>query len=517
MPIIYKFNITEPKTHLIQVKMQIPLSKDLSKIRAYLPSKNSDIIRFSATQEKGRILPHHIDDSSEFTIDLEKGQTSLHIEYSVLGNIIRPGYSWVMTDFSHLNHEQVFMAIEGMENQECEVFFEFYQGWSKLNCGLEDISNKRDVFHYKAQNFAEVIRSTTEIGCYESDGLMLQKTPHHLLFQGPFMEMESNLKQKAQEIFSLLSSYCESFSYPKVKIFSFLNETFQGSYVYQETVMLFQKSLSFRQVEGVNIWAKILSKAAVDLILKNQMGEQSKSWWSLGLRDYLGNKLAFQLGFITEEKYLNKIQMVIESYQSNSGKKFQSLEEASQSPGKDRNYYLDVKAKAQLYCLLADILLYENNSNLFEVLNKNNPEEFLKKKLPQKDFEAFELLYSTCEEINLNTYLSKVGLELLSNDVKKLNTGLKLKVQENRVYINHVELDSEAFKAGLCVGDEILAIDGIRLLAKDLKYFENLGSCQRLLISRFGNISQIDFYVKSSIAGSKLFYKQKGDFIQAKA
>ncbi|MDH5581224.1 MAG: PDZ domain-containing protein, partial [Bdellovibrionales bacterium] len=117
----------------------------------------------------------------------------------------------------------------------------------------------------------------------------------------------------------------------------------------------------------------------------------------------------------------------------------------------------------------------------------------------------------------LNTYLGRVGMELGVSEKNNLNTGLSFKVQDNRVFIDKVLLDSDAYKAGLYVGDEILAIDGIRFLPSDLKTFENLKSCERLLISRFGNISQVELHVKNSKKSTQLYLREKGEFIQANA
>ena len=517
MPIIYKLNITDPKTHLVQVKMEIPLPKDKSKIKAYFSSNRINVVRFSACQEKGRILSHKIGKELDYHIELEKEQKVLQIEYTILANTIKPFCAWVITEFAHLPHEQVFLAIEGMENIECEVFFNFYQGWSKLNCGLNDISKKRDVFHYRANNIDEVFRATTEIGCYESDGFALDNIEHHLLYQGSFMDTEAILKLKAKEVFQFLYCFCPKLAFSKLKIFSLLNDNYHGSYVYPESVVIFQKSLSFRQENGSNIWATDLGKSAIEIILRHQFGLDNKNWWSLGLREYLGIKLALKLGLISEKKYLQKIQKIIEKYQSNPGKKFQSLEEAIYLNGEDQNYYLDLKSKATLYCFLADILLFQNGADLFEILGESSPKNFLKKRLPKKTFDDFELLYSTCEEINLNTYLGRVGMELGVSEKNNLNTGLSFKVQDNRVFIDKVLLDSDAYKAGLYVGDEILAIDGIRFLPSDLKTFENLKSCERLLISRFGNISQVELHVKNSKKLTQLYLREKGEFIQANA
>ncbi len=518
MVMTYKVLITDPHTHLIQVKCDISLKKKERELIVYFKQKgkNTELIRFVPSLKNGEMLNFIKTSENQFKIDLPKNCETIKIDYVLFGGSIEPKNLFVLTEFSHLPHDQVFLCVEGMEEEKREVTFDFYQGWSKLNTLLKDISKKRNQFHYTASSQKELFRSSSELGCYESDGFMIQKVPHHLLFQGSFAGKISELKESAIQLLECLGEYTGKLPYQNFKIFTLLNDQIQGHSSYSDGVMIYQKSLRLKTKEGANLWTRILSRGMIESCLLNIFDEEDLGWWRVGLTRYLSDKLVLKHGAITKQQYLKTLEKIMERYLDNPGKKFQTLEDAYQKPGKDLNYHLDIKSKSYLYCLFADLLLHEKGSDLLYVLEGKHPETLLKDQCSKKDFNSFELLYSTSEEVNLNTYLERGGLSYQREKISKLYIGVHLDVIKDRVYIKRIDLDSPAYKAGLCPQDEILAFDGIRVLGKDLKAMSNLESIERLLISRMGNISQIEVQSarKNQGRGKLSYSKEKGAFIQ---
>jgi predicted metalloprotease with PDZ domain len=82
----------------------------------------------------------------------------------------------------------------------------------------------------------------------------------------------------------------------------------------------------------------------------------------------------------------------------------------------------------------------------------------------------FHRYLHTTEELPFDTYLEPFGLRLRPDDVSHAPpfTGMQVRSEQGREVVKFVEYDSPAQRAGLDAGDELLALDGLRVTADQL-------------------------------------------------
>ncbi|MDP5338137.1 MAG: PDZ domain-containing protein, partial [Nodularia sp. (in: cyanobacteria)] len=75
---------------------------------------------------------------------------------------------------------------------------------------------------------------------------------------------------------------------------------------------------------------------------------------------------------------------------------------------------------------------------------------------------------NSTDELPFNHYLEPFGLHLVAEREEEPYLGVKVKTEHGREVIKFVEVGSPAQQAGIDAGDELLAIEGIRLTAHQL-------------------------------------------------
>jgi len=74
------------------------------------------------------------------------------------------------------------------------------------------------------------------------------------------------------------------------------------------------------------------------------------------------------------------------------------------------------------------------------------------------------MMTSTTEDIDLETLCNKAGLKFEWDKSETPWMGMEVDFSGDRVVVKSVILDGPAYKAGLNSGDEIIAINGMRML-----------------------------------------------------
>jgi predicted metalloprotease with PDZ domain len=119
--------------------------------------------------------------------------------------------------------------------------------------------------------------------------------------------------------------------------------------------------------------------------------------------------------------------------------------------------------------------------------------------------ENFEEMTSTTKEIDFETICKKVGLKVEWDHSVLPYLGFDPEFAGDRVLAKVVTLDGPAYKGGLNAGDEILAINGMRVLKErfnDFQKYLKVNETYRFTISRLNHIEVVDINV--SVMPNKL-------------
>jgi predicted metalloprotease with PDZ domain len=226
----------------------------------------------------------------------------------------------------------------------------------------------------------------------------------------------------------------------------------------------------------------------------------------------------YQCGLITLQEYLEMQKKNLNRYFKTKGRRFHSLEDSSfnawiklyrpdeNSGNSTVSYYL--KGGIAFWCL--NVLVVRSGSNMQALLKllweryKQDPAVGVTKEevyamveqlSSSQVREEFEMMIETTQELDLEAYFAKAGLKI--NFEREAGSYLGF-VAENRsgaLFIKSVELDGPAYKSGLNAGDEILAINSLRVKHGDLEQLkQNLLSDvpYSFTITRLGQLQEIE-------------------------
>ncbi|MFQ5772119.1 MAG: M61 family metallopeptidase, partial [bacterium] len=211
-------------------------------------------------------------------------------------------------------------------------------------------------------------------------------------------------------------------------------------------------------------------------------------WLYEGVTSYYGGLTLVRTHQVKKAKYLKNWANTIKRFQNTYGRKVTSVDMVSwdswtKSMGNaPPNSYFSFYTKGNILGLLLDLEIRHRTKNkkslndvmqyLYENYARKNlgvPEYGLQKaveKVADSSFQTFfaDYVHSTVE-IDYNRYLQYAGLELLTKQDEKapeVYLGISTSGDDGETKIRNVIPESPAFKAGLDIGDILLAIDGKR-------------------------------------------------------
>lgn len=553
MKLRYLVEITDPHTHMVKVKLNAcPENGEFEKndgqqVDFFLPSwspgsylmreyaRNIRTVRaFSST---GEFLNISQSSKNIWRVDLESSETKkavseIQLEYEVYCHELTVRTSHV--DYSHafLHGPSYLMGVLNHPMENPEIEFKFPGLWSKLHTGLEDISEERSRFIYKAKNYDVLIDAPVEIGCHESDGFMHSGKEHHVIFYGDQYPHSNDLKKDIKTITETVSSHFEGeLPYDKyIYMTHFCKDLYGGLEHLNSTALQFDgRKLGCRR-DYLN-WLSLVAHEYfhtwnVKRIRPKELGPfdyvnenyTRMHWLTEGLTSFMDDLFVYRAGLSTLEEYLSIIKDFFNRYYSIPGKKFHSLEDSSFNawiklyrPDENTNnssisYYLkgglvfstlhfDLKKKGKSVNDLLKLLWTRYQENPEVGVSSDEVMEMIESIGGKEVRELFELRVSTTEDIDFESYYKEIGCEFIWDETPIPYTGATWNFEGDRVLVASVALDSPAYKAGLNAGDEIIAVDRIRFLKGDTENPErifNPGQKYEFVISRLGKLFNLD-------------------------
>ncbi|MBC7540933.1 MAG: PDZ domain-containing protein [Bacteriovorax sp.] len=558
MKLSYKLIIETPSTHQVRVIIEGKKESLEKTLDFFLPrwspgsymmrEYSRNISRMEASTKNGERLDVEQIDTSVFKIDWNKSELKKEDDFFTLSYWVYCHELTVRT--SHVDDSHAFLHLPtllmGIVNTYIEdptIELVFPPIWSHLTTGLKDISVKREVFIYTAPNYDDLIDSPIEIGCHETDGFQVMGIDHHLAFYGAQLPHKENIKEDTKKIVEHIGTFMGGLPYAKYSFIThFSPGVFGGLEHANSTALQFCPTQITNRKGYVNYLALVAHEYFhtwnVKRIRPLELGpfhylkeaHTKLLWLAEGLTSLMDDLFIYRMGLITLEEYLDMQKENLNRYYATPGKKFHSLDESSYNawiklyrPDENSNnssisYYL----KGGIVFFALNILLSEKNKSINDFLSllwrdyQQNPERGLTADQVYRMIEEvggsdvrnkFEVMTSTTEDIDLETICSKAGLRFDWEKGEVPWLGIEPDFKGDSVYIKSVMLDGPAFKAGLNAGDEIIAINGMRILkdrfnehAKFLRINENynITVCRLSLIH---NISLIAGVVPAKLKG----------------
>jgi predicted metalloprotease with PDZ domain len=426
------------------------------------------------------------------------------------------------------------MGVLGKDIINPTVELAFPASWSKVTTGLKDISEKREVFLYEAKSYDDLIDSPIEIGCQETDGFAIDGIPHDVVFYGTQLPHKENIKEDTKKIVDHIAKFMGGFPYEKYAFIThFVPGLYGGLEHHNSTALQFCPTQITNRKGYINYLALVSHEyfhtwnvkriRPVELGPFNYLREATSKllWLAEGLTSLMDELFIYRAGMISLEEYLEMQRDNLNRYYSVPGRKFHSLDDSSFNswiklyrPDENTNnssisYYL----KGGIVFFALNILLAKKNKSINDVLSalwsdyQANPGRGVNGEQVYKIVEdvggaeireKFEVMTSTTEELDLESICLEAGLKLEWDNSEVPWLGLDVEHSGDRVIVRTVILDGPAFKAGINAGDEIIAVNGMRILKDryaEFTKFMRVNETYTITISRLASLATVNLNV----------------------
>jgi predicted metalloprotease with PDZ domain len=541
MQLRYKLIIENPSTHQVRVIISGKKENNEKFLDFFLPrwSPGSYLIReysrnlsmLVAQTKNGERLQLDQIDISTFRIDWSKSdlknteENEFTFSYSVYCHELTVRTSHVDASHAFLHLPTLLMGVLDHKIVDPTVELQFPPSWSHVTTGLKDVSVKREVFLYTAKNYDDLIDSPIEIGCQETDGFQVFGVDHHVAFYGNLLPHKENLKADTKKIVEHIAGFFGGVPYEKYSFITHFSPGLYGGLEHSNSTALqfcptqitnrkgYINYLALVSHEYFHTW-NVKRIRPKELGPFNYLREATTPllWLAEGLTSLMDELFIYRMGLISLDEYLDMQKDNLNRYYGIPGRKFHSLDDSSYNawiklyrPDENSNnssisYYL----KGGIVFFALNIMLAEKKKSINDVLNllwkdyKENPQRGVETEQVYKMVEEvggadirakFEIMTSTTEEIDLESICAKAGLKFEWDKSETPWFGFDAGYEGDRVVAKAITLDGPAYKAGLNAGDEIIAINGMRVLKdrfNDYAKYLRINETYTLTISRLG-------------------------------
>jgi predicted metalloprotease with PDZ domain len=517
MQLEYKLKIKQPHNHLAHVTIKVRRDAKVSSLTFFLPSwsPGSYLMREYARNIRwvkvldgtGKSLFFNQIHKGQWKIDFDHPEMiptgdEFTVEYEIYCHELTVRTSHIDDSHAFIHGPSVFMGVMDHQILNPTLEIEFPPNWTKVSTGLKDVSEQRETFKYEAPDYDLLIDTPIEIGCHETDGFIAGGKPHELAFYGPILKHSNNLKQDIKTIVEYVSKMMGGMPYEEKYTFitHFLPSKFGGLEHSNSTALQFD-SYKLNERKGYVRWLELVAHEYfhtwnVKRIRPKELGPfdyvnegyTRMHWLTEGLTSFMDQLIVLRAGLVSLNEYAEMMKDNFNVYFSTPGRRFHSLEDSSfnawiklyrpdeNSKNSSISYYL----KGGLVFFALNIMLHEKGKgidDLLELLWKrylDNPAVGLTAEevyLMVQDIggveirNKFENMITTTKEVDYESICKEMGFEFVwTSDESKAYLGVDCSFKSDRIIIDKVNLDSPAFKSCLNAGDELVAIDGMRIL-----------------------------------------------------
>ena len=539
----YLVEITDPHHHY--VKVQIKLNRgDKSQIRVFMPSWSPGsylmreyarhVRKLKVQDPQGRDIFYQKKEKGIWELDFDHEQMKVDsqdfiVSYEVYCHELTVRTSHIDVSHAFLHGPSYLMGAE-LEMGAPTIEFKFPALWSKLTTGLKDISDKREIFIYEAKNYDDLLDCPVEIGCHETDGFMCKDKPHHLAWYGQTYAHGRELKSDIQKIVEYISDVMGGVPYEQYVFMTHFKPNLYGGLEHSNSTALQFDGRKLIKDETYLQWLCLVSHEYfhtwnIKRIRPKELGPfdytnenyTSMLWLVEGLTSFVDELFVYQAGLCSLEDYLKMQKKNFERYFQTPGRKFDSLEQSSfdawiklyRPDENSRNSTVSYYLKGGLVFSVLNIFYHQKGVSFQEFLKqlwqkhldrpaigleKHEVLDIIEEQLGEAAAQDFDQMLATTIEIDFEKYYNDIGIEFGWKENPSVYLGAVLKNQEGKLVCESVELDSPAHQYGLNAGDEIIALNGLRV---GMQEFNNLGDfvktneTYQLMISRLGEIREL--------------------------
>jgi predicted metalloprotease with PDZ domain len=464
-----------------------------------------------------------------------KGEKSFTVKYKVYCNELTVRTSEINEEHAFINCSNVFMSAKGMENEKCSVKINPYSAWKKISTGLEKIGDNL----YEADNYDILADSPIEIGNQNILEFEISGIKHYICLTGRGNYDEETLIKDFKRIAEAQINFFGGMPYKHYTYICHLVEKGGGglehlnSFAVQYPRWSFTDEKAYKQFLGLvsheffHLWnVKRIRPAELGPFDYDEENHTFGLWEAEGWTSIYDNIFIRRCDVLDNKEYYEFIEREVNDIMRFQGRFNQTLFESSydtwikyyRQDENSKNSTVSYYTKGALVALMLNIEIITSSNcekSLDDALKalwedyKNDPSHgFTNERIKEiceglagKDLSEFWNKYLTgLDELPLFDYFEKAGLGVKNTTENLVTFDIETAQTNGKVMITKVYDGGCGYACGLNSGDEIIAIDNIRIekdyekILKPFKYNDEV----KVLINRKGIIKE--FFVKLSPA-----------------
>jgi predicted metalloprotease with PDZ domain len=545
----YRLSFRQAETHRVDVELSLP-SDGKPQIELMMPvwTPGSYLVREYSRQvesisaldgKTSQGLNIYKKNKNHWLVDCS-GVDEVVVRYSLYCREMSVRTNWVEKDFAFLTGAATFLTRSDMLDHPHIVRFDALPNWPNIATSLRTLQPK-DNWTRSAKNFDELVDSPIVMGTIDIQSVEVGGAKHYLATLGgeSFWDTQAAVRDVAKIVEAEQALWGEV-PYSEYWFLNLATES-GGGLEHDNSCVLMTGRWTQRQKSKYTDWLGLVSHEffhtwnvrrlrpkALKTYDYNQEQYFPELWVAEGVTSYYDDLFVARAGLCKPKEYLERLSKNIAAVQTGPGRLTQSLTDSSfdawikfyrpdENANNSRvNYYL----KGALVGLLLDTEIRrvsQGSKSLDDVMRSlwarhretgYTNEEFGKivEETCGTSYDSWlaKALMST-EELDYHPFMEWFGLEWKARDGDKDAAGEKplfgstffgveIKPEQGKAMIDRVLRDSPASAAGLNAGDELIGIDGFRVVADGLNERLNVykpGDVVPCLVSRRGKLLEL--------------------------
>lgn len=542
----YKLSFANPVTHYCEVEIRVRTGGENHlefsmpvwtpgsyKVREF--SRHVDKVR--AEDGKGKGLVCEKVNKNTWRVSTTESEEVV-LSYRVYCNELTVRTSQVNSDHTFISGTGVFMFVRGRLSEECELEINPHKDWKKISTGMTHVRDNV----YRADNYDVFVDCPIEIGNqdvleFESNG-----KKHYISIYGRGNYDKQKFVEDFKKIADAESKMMGGLPYEH---FTFLLTFAEGGGGGLEHLNSFAAMFPAWKFDDEKMYKRFLGLIAHELfhvwnvkrVRPIELGPfnydsevyTKMHWVTEGWTSFFDNLLVRRADLFDDKEYLEFVAEEVHEVMGFEGRMHQSLEESSfdnwikfyERHENSRNDQISYYKKGSLVAMMLNIEIITSTNcekSLDDALRilyddfKNDPahgytSERVKEvceSVAGKNLDDFwkRYIWST-EELPLEEYLAKAGVEMKdSHKQGEIKIGGVLKKGGDNVVLDEVHGGGFAYSAGMSAGDELIALDGVRINNGNIKAVLGIlkeGDSVKAVISRNGLVREMEVKVTSPV------------------
>ena len=476
---------------------------------------------FAATDGSGQQLKWEKVNKNTWRVQTN-GARNWHATYKVYANELSVRTSELNSSHAYWNNATLLMYPDGQLNAPSIVRVVAPDVW-KVATGLPAVAGQRNTF--RAENFDVLYDSPFEVSAFKTISFTVKGVPHRIVIDGDGNYDADRMKRDVQKIVETqVEIMGGEIPYPDYTFILHLRSNAGGGLEHANSTSLgyprlgfsdgaarttssspnptvpgqptYRSFLSLVSHEFFHLWnVKRLRPDVLGPFDYNKENYTKLLWVAEGITDYYSDVALRRAGLISEQDFLGATARSFQQLQNTPGRLVQSVEESSfdtwvkfyRQDENSINSQVSYYDKGAILGLLLDLEIRKQSANaksLDDVL-RNLYQEFFKKgrNYTPEDFqkiaetmagasldEFFAKYVRGRDELDYGASLAAAGLRLDkgvrtegTKAVERVYFGADTAQEGDRLVVRRVYAGSPAYDQGLNTGDQIVALNNMRV------------------------------------------------------